>query len=132
MKPWALLAVALGLTTLSVVCTFTPLAWILEGRPAETYPELFFFIYWLPASVLLIADAGLLLWLKSPVPGRWLWRSAALKLAGIAMTLPLFVPGVKTWPQIVLDLFPLVVIGGGVVLTGIAVTQAWCRRRDPG
>jgi hypothetical protein len=32
--------------------SFTPLAWYLEGHPSESYPELFFAFYGLPAAIL--------------------------------------------------------------------------------
>ncbi len=41
------------LTALMLVLSFTPLAWHLSGSPSESYPELFFLVYGVPAALLI-------------------------------------------------------------------------------
>jgi uncharacterized membrane protein len=56
--------VGLGLAGLCAFLGFTPTVWILEGRPDESYPELFFAFIALPAA-LVVTVVGLVLALRS-------------------------------------------------------------------
>ena len=47
-----------------VLLTLTPIVWNLEGRPAESYPELLFGLYGVPLGLLLVVTALINLWLK--------------------------------------------------------------------
>lgn len=40
-----------------VALSFTPLAWKIEGRPNESYPELFFLVYELPLALILLLES---------------------------------------------------------------------------
>lgn len=42
------------LMALVLVCSFTPILWVLGGREDESYPELIAFIYGLPCAVILL------------------------------------------------------------------------------
>lgn len=64
LRRWWLFWSGLGLTGLCAFLGFTPRVWILEGRPDESYPELFFAFIALPAA-LLVAVVGLVMALRS-------------------------------------------------------------------
>ena len=127
-----LLTVALALVIVSAVLSCTPVGWILMGRQSETYPELFFSIYWFPVAVLLLVDAVLLLFMKSRPGNRWLWASAWLKLGGIIATGMVLTPWIARHAtmtgQGVLTLYHPVVVGGSLILTGIGTAQWWRAR----
>jgi len=93
-----LLIVSLILLAASLVLSMTPLAWTMSGRQAESYLELFFFIFCLPPAALLVVDALLMLWLKRNRDCRLIWLSAALKLLGFA-SFPLVLAVVLTHLQ---------------------------------
>ena len=63
-----LLAAAIVFLLLMAVGAFTPIVWILTGRPSESYPELLFAFYGLPLGMLLVATAGVRYWLKNRGP----------------------------------------------------------------
>lgn len=132
MRSWSLLVVAVALIIISAVLSCTPVVWILAGRQAESYPELFFFIYWLPVAVLLLADAVVLLFMKSRPGHRWLWASAWLKLGGIIVTGLVLMPWIARHAamtgQGILTLYHPVVVGGSLILTGIGTAQWWRAR----
>ena len=48
---WWLFWFGLVLIGVALWLTFTPTLWIWEGRPAESYPELFMFFFGLPAAL---------------------------------------------------------------------------------
>lgn len=50
------------------IFAFTDLAWRLSGSLTESYPEIFYAVYFFPTSVLLLVDSVLLLWAKKPPP----------------------------------------------------------------
>ena len=58
---------ALAIAFLLVMLTFgaTPIFWILQGRPNESYPELLFLGIGLPLGVVLVAAAGTNFWSKN-------------------------------------------------------------------
>ncbi len=116
MRRWTLLAVALALVVISAVLSCTPVVSMLMGRRAETYPELFFAIYWLPVAVLLVADAVLLLFVKTRPGHRW---PAWLKLGGIVATGLVWAPwAARHAPhttQAILTVYHPVIVGGGLV-----------------
>ncbi len=131
-RRWSLLTVAVALVIVSAVLTCTPVVWILAGRQAESYPELFFFLYWLPVAVLLLGDAVLLMFVKTRPGHLWLWASAWLKLGGIVATGLVWLPwGARHAPhttQAILTVYHPVIVGGGLILTGIGLVQ-WLRTR---
>jgi hypothetical protein len=55
---------ALLFLAVMMVFSMTPVVWNLEGRPAESYPELFFWLYGVPVGLLLVVVALVNLWLK--------------------------------------------------------------------
>lgn len=62
MRPWvrwSMGVTAAAVTAAMCVLAFTPLAWIVAGRPDETYPELVFFGIGLPSA--LVALVAILL-----------------------------------------------------------------------
>ena len=53
--PWRkpggkLLTASATVFLLTLLCGFTPLVWILQGQPEESYPELFFIFTVLPVA----------------------------------------------------------------------------------
>ncbi len=56
---------ALGLAFLSsmLVMTFTPVLWILTGRPSESYPELLGLLYGIPAGLGITLAGAVRFWL---------------------------------------------------------------------
>ncbi len=55
---WWLFWVGLVLIGVALWLTLTPTLWIWEGRPDESYPELFMLFFGLPAA-LVVAGVGL-------------------------------------------------------------------------
>jgi hypothetical protein len=47
------------------VLSFTPLMWILMGRPSESYPELLFIGFGLPLGVAFVCVAAWRFWKKN-------------------------------------------------------------------
>ena len=74
---------------------FTPLAWEWAGRPSESYPEIVYGSFGLPAARVAVT-AGIRLSRKRALRG---WRRAAAQLAwGTSAALCAFLTTVAIWP----------------------------------
>ncbi len=60
----------LSLTFLAIMVLFTvtPIVWIAQGRPPETYPELFFFIYGIPFALVMLLISCAIVWVRRKKP----------------------------------------------------------------
>ncbi|GEM_PF-2231452 len=92
---FALLALGAALTAAMAVFAFTPLAWVLAGRPAESYPEILFCFIGLPLALVVLAAGGLAA-KRAPPPGRGVLVAlrvvAGLATAGSALLLSALLP----------------------------------------
>jgi hypothetical protein len=84
----------LGLAAIAAMAVFglTPLAWELQGRPSESYPELLFLSLGLPLATTSTIAGALLVWnAKAREPGnlRLLVLIATLALVGCGAVLVL-------------------------------------------
>ncbi len=59
---------SLAFLGLMVLLTATPIVWILEGRPPETYPEIFFGICGIPFALVALLISSAIVWLRRKKP----------------------------------------------------------------
>ena len=57
------LALGFAVLSLMLVLTFTPVLWVLAGRPSESYPEYLAFLYGIPAGLCITLVAAVRFWL---------------------------------------------------------------------
>lgn len=114
------------------IFAFTDLAWRLSGSLTESYPEIFYAVYFFPTSVLLLVDSVLLLWAKKPPPQNELWLAADAKLAGLGLLSLLFVlPFNGKWSlessvgQVIVEGYVVVAYPLYLLLTARGIRQIW-------
>lgn len=54
------LCISVVFTAVVAVLVMTPLAWKLMGSPAETYPELFYFVFGVPPAFILLSASAVI------------------------------------------------------------------------
>lgn len=65
-KPGSFAFIAsLIILTSMLILAGTPLAWIISGRPAESYPELLFLGIGVPVGLILTVITGVIFWYKN-------------------------------------------------------------------
>lgn len=91
---WLPLCISIVFAVPIAILSFTPWAWNLAGRPAETYPELFYLILGVPPALILFVTSLAIAVLGTRERGgalrptlRALWGGAAIAALATALVL---------------------------------------------
>lgn len=115
LKGLGLLVIGILVLGISMLFSFTPIVWHLTGREDETYPELLFAFYYLPASALLVIDAVTILGFSQKSLGKSIiWGSAWSKIGFLGL-LSLGVTnsalsGVSSVTQVLLNTYHIIIL----------------------
>jgi hypothetical protein len=117
-----------------IVLSVTPLAWTLMGRPAESYPELFFFLFGAPWALCLTMASVFI-----AIRGRAIlsWRPFAVATAGCllfpAWTFVNVVYGLSRLrlPNTVSWIARGEIVATGLVLAGLTATGLYAVVKKP-
>jgi hypothetical protein len=136
------LCISVAFTLVIAVLVLTPLAWILMGRPDETYPELFFLGFGAPPALILLGASAVIALLGGQRAGgpmqpglRPLWVCIAVTVVLVALLFAPLFPAVgnlipRSVRQAIIDLSFFAAWPSLVLWMIAASIWAWTRPRS--